>query len=112
MGLDKASDNSATPIAIKLERTGKSSSRPPLERESRVIALLAGGQGIPSMRGYFRYGEYNAMALDLLGPDLGSLLKDCGGRFSLETYLLLAEQIVGVDRTIHFIIIDVSSFSL
>ena len=32
--------------------------------------------------------------MELLGPNLGDLMKMCGGKFSLETTLFLAMQIV------------------
>lgn len=35
--------------------------------------------------------------MELLGPNLGELLKMCGGKFTLGTTLVLAMQIVFVD---------------
>ena len=34
------------------------------------------------------------MAIELLGPSLQDLLEFCGGKFSLKTTLLLADQMV------------------
>ena len=48
------------------------------------------------MRGiwYGTEGDYHALAMNLLGPNLFQLMAFCGGRFSLKTVLMLGEQMV------------------
>ena len=41
------------------------------------------------------------MAFELLGPNLEDLLNYCGGRFSLKTVLLLADQLIPRFQYIH-----------
>ena len=48
------------------------------------------------MRGiwYGTEGDYHALAMNLLGPNLFQLMSFCGGHFSLKTVLMLGEQMV------------------
>ncbi|KAI7817878.1 kinase-like domain-containing protein [Gamsiella multidivaricata] len=43
---------------------------PQLEHEAKVYGILAGGDGIPKLRWFGKEGVYNAMVIDLLGPNL------------------------------------------
>ena len=40
--------------------------------------------GFPKIHYYYRDDEYNALVLNLLGPNLENLLKLCGRRFSVK----------------------------
>ena len=50
--------------------------------------------GIPKIHWYGREQGYNILAMDMLGPSLQDLLTYCGGRFSLKTILMIADQLV------------------
>ncbi|KAG6485253.1 casein kinase 1-like protein 10 [Zingiber officinale] len=79
-------------VALKLEPL--KSSNPLLHYEAKVYALLQGESGVPKLKWFGVYGEYNIMAIDLLGPSLEDLFNLCDRRFSLKTVLLLADQLI------------------
>ena len=79
-------------VVIKLEPL--ESSQQLLEHEHLVYKKLSGGIGIPRVRWFGTEGGFNAMALDCLGQSLGDLFAHCRFKFSLQTVLALAEQLV------------------
>ncbi|KAL9242101.1 hypothetical protein vseg_016136 [Gypsophila vaccaria] len=85
-------------VAIKLENA--KTKHPQLCYESKLYRIFQGGTGIPNVRWYGIYGEYNALVMDLLGPSLEDLFNFCGRKFSLKTVLMLADQMI---RRIEFI---------
>jgi len=86
-------------VAIKMElRTAKN---PHLESEYKIYQTLAGGVGISQVYWFGRACNWNAMVLDVLGPSLRDLLKFCGGKFTLKTVLLLADQLLERIEYIH-----------
>ncbi|KAG0351159.1 serine/threonine protein kinase, partial [Gamsiella multidivaricata] len=49
---------------------------PQLEHEAKVYGILAGGDGIPKLRWFGKEGVYNAMVIDLLGPNLKQVRRE------------------------------------
>ena len=47
---------------------------------------------------YGTQGDYHALVMNLLGPNLFQLMGYCGGHFSLKTVLMLGEQMVCCPR--------------
>lgn len=85
--------------AIKLERASKKRQRPPSEHEVNVLQILANPNDPPRIPrvidyGYDKHTHSQALVLDLLGTDLQSLRKKCGGRLSIKATLTLATQLV------------------
>uniref|UniRef100_A0A7S1TDA3 non-specific serine/threonine protein kinase n=1 Tax=Compsopogon caeruleus TaxID=31354 RepID=A0A7S1TDA3_9RHOD len=92
-------------IAIKLESS--KTKHPQLLYESKIYRYLnvaPPGQkvvGFPKVRWYGPEGDYNVMAIDLLGPSLEDLFNFCHRKFSLKTVLMLAEQMIQRIEYIH-----------
>ncbi|XP_050218798.1 casein kinase 1-like protein 10 [Mercurialis annua] len=86
-------------VAIKLESA--KTKHPQLHYESKVYVLLQGGTGIPHLKWSGVEGEYNVMAIDLLGPSLEDLFNYCNRRFSLKTVLMLADQLINRVEFMH-----------
>ncbi|KAM0026762.1 putative protein kinase CK1-CK1 family [Helianthus debilis subsp. tardiflorus] len=85
--------------AVKLEPT--KTKHPQLHYESKIYMLLQGGTGVPNLKWFGVEGEYNAMAIDLLGPSLEDLFNYCNRKFSLKTVLMLADQLINRVEYMH-----------
>jgi serine/threonine protein kinase len=71
-------------VAIKLEsRLARNSST--LSREAKMLSDLADEPGFPKLHFLFRDDEYNAIVLNLLGPNLEKLFKACRYKFSVKS---------------------------
>ena len=93
-------------VAIKLEST--KTRHPQLSYESKIYRYLgvnpATGQlapGIPQVHWYGTEGDFNILAMQLLGPSLEDLFNFCHRRFSLKTVLMLADQMVQRIEYVH-----------
>ncbi|EME31648.1 casein kinase 1 isoform 1 [Galdieria sulphuraria] len=88
----------AEEVAIKLESV--KTRHPQLLYESKIYRYLCSsptGQvvmGIPQVKWYGQEGDYNVMAMELLGPSVEDLFNFCHRKFSLKTILLLADQML------------------
>ena len=56
-------------------------------------------RGFPKVFDFGLCGSVQCLVMEILGPNLGDLLRVCGGRFSLQTCLVIAIQ---VDQFIWF----------
>ncbi|BFF89793.1 casein kinase I [Drosophila madeirensis] len=86
-------------VAAKVELV--KAAQPMLEREAKIYKILAGGKGIPQVRYYGIERDVNVLVLDLLGPTLEDLLNFCMRRFSLNTILVLAGQMLARLEFVH-----------
>ncbi|WVZ08754.1 hypothetical protein V8G54_022100 [Vigna mungo] len=86
-------------VAIKLlNRCPESSSI----YESKIISLKLFPQtGIPHLKWFGVEGDYNAMAIDLLGPSLEDLFNYCNRKLTLKTVLMLADQLINRVEYMH-----------
>lgn len=87
-------------VAVKFEWT-KAERGQRLLQEAQLYESLAGTEDAPRVRWWGVEGDFNCMALDLLGPSLEDLFCACGRRFSLKTVLLLVEQMIDRVRYVH-----------
>ena len=86
-------------VAIKLEHVN--SKIPMLFLEFRFYKTLGHHTGLPSIYYFGTCGKYNALVMELLGPNLEELFLSCQRQFSLKTILLLALQLVTRLEFIH-----------
>jgi casein kinase 1 len=79
-------------VAVKLE--SKKARHSLLLNEARLMNVISKSdpQGFPRVKWYGVESDYNVMVMDLLGPSLEQLLQRCGGKFSLKTVLIIADQ--------------------
>ena len=57
--------------------------------------------GFPQAKYFGRCGKYNAIVMELLGPNLEALFTRCGRKFSLKTILIIAIQVIKRIMFIH-----------
>ncbi|XP_057442898.1 casein kinase 1-like protein 3 isoform X2 [Lotus japonicus] len=86
-------------VAIKMEN--KKTTHPQLLYEGKLYSILQGGCGIPRMKWCGTDGDNNVLVLELLGPNLEDFLCYCGGKFSLKTVLMLADQMLTRTEYLH-----------
>mmetsp|Transcript_9401 Transcript_9401/g.13717 ORF Transcript_9401/g.13717 Transcript_9401/m.13717 type:complete len:323 (-) Transcript_9401:88-1056(-) len=92
-------------VAIKLEST--KTKHPQLLYESKIYRYLNGDpagdavDGVPKIWWYGQEGDYNVMAIDVLGPSLEDLFNFCNRKFSVKTVLMLADQMIQRIEYIH-----------
>lgn len=86
-------------VAAKLEHID--SPYPQLLYESKIYKILQGDVGIPRIHWCGIQHDYNVLIMDLLGPNLESLLEVCGRRFSLKTVLMLANEMITRVECLH-----------
>ena len=73
--------------------------RSQLKSEAQLYKLLQGIKGIPKFYWSGTEGGLNIMIMELLGPSLDNILCKYVHRFSIQTVLYLAEQMVFIGIT-------------
>uniref|UniRef100_A0A7N0ZS86 non-specific serine/threonine protein kinase n=1 Tax=Kalanchoe fedtschenkoi TaxID=63787 RepID=A0A7N0ZS86_KALFE len=86
-------------VAIKFESVWVNN--PYLYFESKMYNYLGGNGMFPRVRWYGRSGKHFTLVMDLLGDSLESLFRRCGGRLSLKTVLMLADQMLNIIEYMH-----------
>lgn len=77
-----------------------------LEAEARALAGVAGTtrggkRGIPRVLWHGQECEYYVLVTEILGPSLDDLQQYCGGKLSMKTVLMIADQAIARLQTIH-----------
>lgn len=88
-----------TPVAIKFEP--RKCEAPQLRDEYRLYKILAGSVGVPRVYFFGQEGVHNVLVMDLLGPSLEDLFEWCGRKFSVNTVVLVACQMIRRVQTLH-----------
>jgi serine/threonine protein kinase len=89
---------SMAPVALKLEKSG---SRSTLSHECRVLKLLEGVKGIPSLLHFGEAEEGLFMITELLGASLEDLLILSNRKMSLKSVLMILNQILTILESVH-----------
>jgi len=85
-------------LALKFELG--TAQNPQLPNEYKCYNQLQHMDNIPKVYDLFEYKKNKVMVMDKMGPSLHTLLKRCGGVFSLKTTLMIADQLL---RTIQYV---------
>ena len=102
IGFDEGADNVDKLVAIKLEKIGCNIEI--LKHESFVYQHLnkVPNKGIPKFFWYGQQNDYNVLIIELLGPNLSSLMDKMPNKcFSLKTTCLIAQDILQTISYIH-----------
>ena len=86
-------------LAVKLEPFN--SKIPQLFLEYEFYKRLGEDNALPRIHHYGKCGRYNAMVLDLLGPNLEDLFNLCGRRFTTKSVLMIGIQLIDRIEKIH-----------
>ena len=90
---------SGIPVAIKIEKAN--CQVPQLANESKAYNDLAGGVNIPKTYFFGTEQTYSTLVMDLEGSSIEDMFKSSGGRLSLKTVLILADQMLCSIEYIH-----------
>lgn len=79
-------------VAVKFEK--QDCPHPQLRHEFKVYRELENIVGFAKIQSYGTTKNYNHLVMELLGPSLEDQFRKCGGRFSLRTVLIIADQLL------------------
>ncbi len=65
-----------------------------LEKEAQILYSLSTEEGFSKIEDFHKESDKEVLVMSLLGPNLKTLQRCCGGKFSLKTISLLALQIL------------------
>lgn len=84
--------------AIKFE---KITSEPQIVAEYEFYQLLKGNKGFPNVYYCGTYGDYQVMAMEMLGKNLEAVFDQCKRQFSMKTIIFVTLQLLKRFETIH-----------
>lgn len=86
-------------VAIKIEQL--KTQVPQLSAESKIYNILSGGANVCKLYYFGIEIKTCAMVIDFLGKSLESVRIECGGRLSVKTVLMLADQMISSLQFLH-----------
>ncbi|KAG0052829.1 hypothetical protein BGZ83_002091 [Gryganskiella cystojenkinii] len=92
--------HTATGVDYAIKREAANAPHPQLPHEAKMYERLAGGAGIPHKHWYGREGAYNALVIDLLGPNLKQVRRE-NEKFPLSFVIELGVQMISQLEFIH-----------
>ena len=81
-------------VAIKKSRVTTSVAHTLLRHEACALTLLAPHKGFPRAHAWGRSQWFEYLVMDIMGPSLSDTLRMQGGRFNVNSVLLLTIQMV------------------
>ena len=72
-----------------------------LVREIKVMMEMKAEKGFARMISYGKEQDYNFVVMSYLGRNMDSLLKKCGGKFTIATVCNVADQMINRLETMH-----------
>lgn len=96
-GIDQTTNKK---VALKLEKT-KSNKIQLLGEEAKIYKDLQGFIGFPEFYWFGSQNPYNILSIELLDNSLEGFLNKCGGKFTLKTVLMLADQMISTLECLH-----------
>lgn len=91
-------------VAVKIEILSPDKT-PLLEYEGNIYRYLNSfdlyNNLVPRVYEIFKFDDFNAMVMDLLGDSLSKLFRKCGKKFTLKTVIFLAIQMINCLEYIH-----------
>ena len=72
-----------------------------LKKEAQILHDLRLQPGFPKLNSYHIESKYEILIMELLGENLNTLHRQCGGRFSVKTLVLLGLQILRRIEALH-----------
>ena len=89
-------------FAVKIEKIKNSSEQTNLlKNEVQILYDLKGERGFPRLSYFIKNHNFSSIVMTLLSTNLEILLKNCGGKFSLKTVLLIADQTISRLEFLH-----------
>ena len=72
-----------------------------LRHEALILKRLSEHEEFPQYYAVSVWGNHDCIIMELLGPNLHSLWKECGSKFSLKTTMMVGVQVLDRLRTLH-----------
>lgn len=88
-------------VAIKLEKVGSSDENLTKHEAIMYDRFYRPNKGISRLFWNGTQGDFNVLVMELIGPSLEQLFKNCNGKFSIATTTLIGKQIMKIINYIH-----------
>ena len=88
-------------FAAKIIQKSSQNDQSNLENERQILNFLVLDEGFPKIEDFHRESDQEILVMSLLGSNLKTLQKRCGGKFSVKTVSALALQIIDRIEVLH-----------